>query len=132
MAENQNNLNIGQQPGPNISVGGDPPITLFAVRRKLWWYPVTENELENLQEAGTYKAVHLGLFNLCVGIFAALLIALYTSPPKDIFVYEAFVSICFICFIAAVFFGVMASVNWFKARRIFQNIRKKGTEAMIE
>lgn len=109
----------------DIATAEEGGIRIVTHGRELHMFRVTEDELDNLETAGNYKALDVALFALCVGIFASFLITLFTDPPPvGSLAADAFVTVTVVTGLGSGFFGIRARIAWKRVKKVGQQLRR--------
>lgn len=98
-------------------------VTIVPVSRVIEMYSISEHELDQIGRASGSLAVHLVFFGIAFGASLAFLISLLTQELSNRTV--ALVWGLFALTLAAVYFGIQATRNFYDARRGVRTVKKE-------
>lgn len=98
-------------------------VEVISHSRKLHMYPVTDGELDSLQESGWSATIDLSMFSLCIGILVTLIVTITTVDISNSKIFSAYVAVTVGMGLASLFFGSRSIIAWRNARAKLREIK---------
>jgi CBS domain containing-hemolysin-like protein len=114
-----------KQENQDIIVLTEAPSTkLVYQQRRLNFYTLTEQEIDNLSEIGGASSVYVGFTTFCLAVLLSFLVSVLTIPFDDPVKLAIFIAVIIVASILTIFFGIMWIRSIKRASRLKRSIKK--------